>query len=557
MTMKRLILSLLLLPVLAHAQEARTIMEKADSCYAAKNYTEAASYMDQFIALDSTCDGCTYNAACYNALAGNKEKAILYLRRSFKLGYAARYLEQDDDLKSLHGLPEWPALQKLSADNYAIAMEKRAKRNKELNTRYTNWQHNWEKQYRIALQNADTAGSARQVYQRLQHWNPYQPISSINNYLFLYQPINNSKKAPYTVLLPNNYNPQKAYPLLVVLHGAVFMQDDLQPYADSSATRYYHRHFTKYASQANMIVVYPNASRKYNWVYPDSGFRVTPDIIHYLKQFINIDDNAVYITGHSNGATGSFGYLLKQPSLFAGFSGMNTQPIIRTGGTFLLNARNRNFYNIATDKDYYYPPAANDSISKLAHQLNINWTVDMQKGFPHWFPQFDTADVPVKKMFASMLSYQRNPFQNTLYWECDNIQYGRCDWLSITRLDTLQQRAKWHLQYNFTIPYWIDNMNPDKIIDSSSAGFRYPRQSGAVQATYAANVFRIESSCVQSLRIFLSPQMIDFSKPVAVWINGKKVFDKKVQYNKTFMLQNFREQFDRKAIWVGYIDVNS
>lgn len=532
------------------------LLEKADSYYQAKDYINAAKYADQFYAIDSTCDGCTYNAACFHALAGHTEQAIIYLRKSLELGYASLYLERDDDLKSLHQHSEWETLRKISADSYKKGMIERAKRDKAKKETYIKWQQDWEKRFYVNLSKTDTAGNARQVYQQLQQFNQYKQPETINRYLFLYQTINDSTRAPYMVLLPQQYDPNQSYPLLVVLHGAVRSQTYMPSYADSSMTRFFHRHFTKYATEANMIMVIPYSNRQYNWMYPDSGFSVTPSAIRYLKQFLNIDDNAIYVTGHSNGATGSFSYLLKQPGLFAGFSGMNTQPVIRTGGTFLPNASNRSFYNIATTKDYYFPPAANDSMDRMTQQLGINWTTDMHKDYPHWFPQFDTADIAVKKMFSSILARKRNPFHTSLYWECDDIKYGSCDWIAITKLDTLQARAPWHHQYNFTIPYWINNENPDRIIDSSSIAFRFPRRSGAVKARYSNNAYHIESSRVKTFRIFLSPEMIDFSKPVVVYLNGKKVVEKKMDFNKDFTLKNFSKNFDRKAIWVNYIDVN-
>jgi hypothetical protein len=36
-------------------------------------------------------------------------------------------------------------------------------------------------------------------------------------------------------------------------------------------------------------------------------------------------------------------------------------------------------------------------------------------------------------------------------------------------------------------------------------------------------------------------------------LSGKEVFDKKVTYNRRFMLDNFREEADRKAIWINYV----
>jgi predicted peptidase len=153
--------------------------------------------------------------------------------------------------------------------------------------------------------------------------------------------VKDSTDAPFTVLLPRDYSPDLSYPALVVLHGAVGMQAGFPPYPDSIVTGYYNRHFTKYATAQSMIVVYPSANSQYNWMYPDDGFVMVPSIVTYLKRFLNIDDNRIYLTGHSNGATGAFSYLMKAPNLFAAFTGMNTQPKVRTGGTFLLNALNR------------------------------------------------------------------------------------------------------------------------------------------------------------------------------------------------------------------------
>ncbi len=53
-----------------------------------------------------------------------------------------------------------------------------------------------------------------------------------------------------------------------------------------------------------------------------------------------------------------------------------------------------------------------------------------------------------------LLKHKREPFQNQLYWECDDVKYGRCNWLSIEKLDTLSARAAWHTDINFPILKW-------------------------------------------------------------------------------------------------------
>lgn len=106
---------------------------------------------------------------------------------------------------------------------------------------------------------------------------------------------------------------------------------------------------------------------------PDDGFFMIPEILKEIKQTINVNDDKVFISGHSNGATGSFSYLMKQQSPFAGFYGFNTQPKVRTGGTFIRNIANRSYFNISTDEDYYFPPAANDSLNVIMTNLKADY----------------------------------------------------------------------------------------------------------------------------------------------------------------------------------------
>ncbi len=557
--MRLFIITLFLLPVIAVAQDHYALIHKADSFFQRKDYAMAVKLADEFFTTDSSCDGCAYDAATYNAWVGNKQKAIEYLRKAFYYGYGAGRLDLETDFVSLHNEPEWPALVQMGKDSYDGKLENLPTiAGKAARKKYMAWQKDWETNNMASFKDIDTNGTAAAVYKKLVAFNNYKPFTAIGRCLFLYYRANDSVQIPYLVVLPSaQYNPAKKYPLLVVLHGAVGMAGTRPPYYIDSAgaIQSFHRHFNKYAALHEMVTIYPVATKQYNWMAPDDGFGETPAIINYLKHLMNIDDNSVYITGHSNGATGSFSYLMKAPSLFAAFSGMNTRPRVETGGTFLPNALNRSFYAIATDKDYYFPPNGNDTLNKLAHDMGIDWTVDMHNGFPHWFPQFDAADAPVGKMFDMMLVKKRNPFHTNIYWECDDTTHGSCDWLQITALDTMQQPASWHKQYNFAIHPWISNENPDSILDITKQAFNYPRRSGAVNATYDSNVFTLETSCVKNIRVLISPPMVNLSKPVIVVINGKTVFNKKLDYNKTFMLENFVQNFDRVAIWVNYIDL--
>lgn len=217
---------------------------------------------------------------------------------------------------------------------------------------------------------------------------------------------------------------------MVVLHGAVSRQLALPDVADST-TAFFGRLFMEQAAKSDLIAVFPYSTRRHNWMMPDDGFELVPQLVREVKQMYSIDDRRVYVTVHSNGATGAFSYLMKQPSLFAGFSGINNRPQVRTGGSFLKNALNRSFYNVATDYDYYFPLEGHRSLTNLAKTLGIDWQNQEVVGHrTHGYlitARDSTTEDVYHQLFAHMLTKQRNPFQATLYWECDDVNNGRCD----------------------------------------------------------------------------------------------------------------------------------
>ncbi|WP_316803247.1 hypothetical protein [Pedobacter nototheniae] len=394
----------------------------------------------------------------------------------------------------------------------------------------------------------------KQLYHKITSFNDFKS-KKYKNYSIMFN-LAEGVNTSYFIDLPENYNPKKKYPILFFLHGAV-QNNRLTDYQmASSVLEDWNRYYTKYAAINEVIMVYPKASKKYNWMGPDDGFFMIPAMLKEIKQSINVDDDRVFITGHSNGATGSFSYLMKQQSPFAGFYGFNTQPKVRTGGTFIRNILNRSYFNVSTDEDYYYPPDANDSLNVIMKKMGADYQDHRYNGWPHWFPQFDESEPAYPILFKDLVAKKRNPFQKNLYWACDDLKYGKADWIEITQMDTLRKPADWHKNINFDILKLVNyDQKRDTVIttDTLIKAFNFPRKSAAVKAKFDNNQFHLQTSAVKQLKIFISPEMVDMSKPVSVYVNGVKKMEKKVSYNKTFMLENFNQTFDRKAVWVDYV----
>ncbi len=489
------------------------------------------------------------NAADFASRDKNAELAIQYasLVVDSDIGTNAYFGKSFDWLRDD---PRWKALM----DKVAQARQRERQQRIQASLPFRSYQKELVVQTNKQVDSLANTASSLHLYQQLQKARPTHTYSRTGQYQYAWLRLADSLEFPYLVQLPPHFDATKTYPLVVVLHGAVGRQT-APPDVPDSTTAFFGRLFMEQAASSGLIAVFPYSTRQYNWMMPDDGFRLVPELVREVKHLYSIDDRRVYVTGHSNGATGAFSYLMKQPSLFAGFSGINNRPQVRTGGTFLKNAKNRSFYNVATDYDYYFPLEGHRSLTDLTKTLGIDWQNQEIIGHRTHGYLIAAKDSIVKEvyrqLFAHMLTKQRNPFQDTLYWECDDVMNGRCDWLEINALDTTHAKANGPVAMNMPVRGWRSVDDPSVLLDSTSQAFIFPRQSGAVQGRYLKNQFNLTTSQVKSLTVYLSPEMVDFGQPLKVFINGKQVYNGPVQYDRAFLLTQYAKEMDHQALWVN------
>jgi len=395
----------------------------------------------------------------------------------------------------------------------------------------------------------------KKLVEEIKNYTPYLAKNK-QNYSVQFV-VNDTAKTSFYVHLPKNYAPDKRYPVLFFLHGAVRYSRFLDFQTAELNLGSWNRYYTQYADEQDVILVFPRGSKQFNWMTSDAGFFMVPSILKEIKKAINIDDNKVFIAGHSNGATGSFSYLMKQATPYAGFYGFNTYPKVFTGGTFVENIRNRSFMNFSTDEDYYYPPNANDDFTALMKRMKADYQEYCYNGFPHWFPEFDASEPAYQLLFTDLVQRERKAYPTELTWEFDDDAYGSIDWLTQMKVDTLRPKATWHTQVNFPITKWLsyDDNDQLQVEEVQKEAFDFPRKSAKVKATYANNEYRIVSSCVGALSVFISPEMVDLNKKVKIYVNDRLYYNKKVKYNPELIVSNFEETRDRKQIWINRIDL--
>lgn len=550
-------LGLILFSFLAKAQENySTLSRKAlETMWKSKDeigYKKALNmYEEAFRIYPDSIDGTgLYKASVLASELKDYDKAFQYLSplasmKTDEDGYPGwSYIvgkSSDNEYKNLLSDPRWNSLKtKATKDKTAFYNELQEKEYEFFSTK------------KLDL---NKSKNTNQLYQEIKNFNPFK-VKNERDYSIAFK-INDSTKTSFFIHLPRNYNPEKKYPLLFFLHGAV-RSNSLTDYqmADWNLSGW-NRYYTKYAELNDVILVFPKGSKHYNWMTPDDGFSMIPEMLKLIKKSINVDDNKVFISGHSNGATGSFSYLMKHPTEFAGFYGFNTYPKVFTGGTFVENIKNRSFINFSTDDDYYYPPNANEDFTNLMKGINAEYKEYRYNGFPHWFPQFDESEPAYKILFDDLSTRKRNPFPNQISWEFDDEKYGNIDWISNIKLDTLNSKQNWQKELNFKITKWLEYDEKDslltKFVDKNA--FDFPRNSGKIKAEFSNNTFRIETSKIQSFSINISPEIVNMNKKVKIYINGKLYFNEMIKFNSEFMLKNFEDNRDREQVWVNYINL--
>ncbi|MEM1215598.1 MAG: hypothetical protein AAGJ82_07935 [Bacteroidota bacterium] len=538
-------------PVLGQTDEYTAASDAAWAFYETEDYADCVKahirLMDDYPAERG---GNAYMVACCAALDGQVDLAFDYLTRSVETDYwkNLELYRDDPDLDTLRTDARWKTLEDrlmaktrayqqvlatnaapfFQADEAALTARWEASLQRWLNLPQAQWRDSVEQGLPLITHQTDTT-----------------------QYLSLELPYRADLNVPFLVQLPKGYDSRRTYPLLFHLHGAVRHIEAFPPWVDAEMAGGWNQYFSQYADSLGVIMVYPVATQDYNWLTPTDGFDLVPNILRFLKLRLNIDDDKVFVSGHSNGATGAFTLAVLQPSAFAGAFGLNTHPQVYTGATPIQNLQNRPFHAIATDQDYYYPLSGIDSLARLAQTHDIQFTSSRYLGFPHWFPAFPESEVAVAEIFTLIQRQKRKPFNPAIYWACDDVRYGRCDWLSITKLDTLRAPCAWYEEMNFTVPNWVDVDDETKVIpDYSEAAFLFPRKVGAVRARWVKHRLYLETSRVGEVEVRLHPQLLlEKTKRITVFVNGKKIGRYPVASSRAQTYQALVKDRDRTAAW--------
>jgi predicted esterase len=346
-----------------------------------------------------------------------------------------------------------------------------------------------------------------------------------------------SKSGPFfnnVVEVPGDYEPKRKWMLRVQLHGGVGRPSPNPASTPSGSLR-----STPGAGRPpnriegeKQIYLHPSGWMQAQWWDEEQVDNILR-AVDALKRKYNIDESLIYITGISDGGTGVYYMALKEPNLWSSYLPLNgSLGVLRNpanGADGEMHGNNfitAPLFVVNGENDQLYPVAQVEPHMAWLKRMGVNVLFRPQAGAGHntaWWP---TERAPFETFVRE---HPRRAHPEALSWETERVdRFNRNRWLIINEL-----RA--------------DTSRKSELMDMGF--FQHTRRSGRVDVRKQGNTFAAVVRDVAAFTLLLSPDAVDFGKPVIVTVNGQQVHSALVKKDTAALMRWSARDNDRTALY--------
>jgi hypothetical protein len=347
--------------------------------------------------------------------------------------------------------------------------------------------------------------------------------------------------------VPVDYTPDRTWQVRVQLHGGVsrppsatvrggtLEEDDASERGGApSLNRPRRENRIRGESQ---IYIHPNGFAGAEWWHVAQVDNILR-LVDRVKRRYNVDESRIYLTGISDGGTGAYYMAMKDPTVWSAFLPLNGSikvlgnPSVRAEGElFSGNLVNRPFYIVSGGKDHLYPAADVATHVEAFKRLGVPLVFRPQANAGHdtsWWPY----ERSLFEQYVKQKPRERHPAH--VSWQTERVdRFNRADWLIIDRLGMGSADT---------------DFAPLDIFD-------HRRPSGRVDVIREGNTFVARTRGVREFTVLLSPDAVDFSRPVRVHVNDRQVFDGTVRIEPAVLLKWASRDNDRERLYGAELKV--
>jgi predicted esterase len=321
----------------------------------------------------------------------------------------------------------------------------------------------------------------------------------------------------YHVQLPPEYSPCRSYPVIITLHGrGVTPETQLAWWSSAPAFQ---------ASRHGYIVASPEylADPKKDYAYNAAAHAAVIETLIDLRRRFMVDSDRVFLSGHSMGGDAAWDIGLSHPDLFAGVIPICGAPQ-KFAEFYWPNAQNTSFYIVDGEKDGTNP----EVITKTARRM-------MENGYDVIYAEFkgrgheNFSDETLRLLeWMSRKTRRKFPlkFSSRTARTTDNEFF-------FTTID------------DFAAPIVMDPYNFDrKKMKPGQIDGRLNQLSNSVTVTISG---------AKQADVWLSPGMVDFSRPITVHANREEASGKAIRQDLGVLLEDFRMRADRQKLFYSKV----
>jgi hypothetical protein len=350
-----------------------------------------------------------------------------------------------------------------------------------------------------------------------------------------------------TVEVPAEYTPDKRWALRVQLHGGVNRQamqtiggatlEEEDASTGGRAPSLGQRKRENRIPGEPQIYVFPNGSADAAWWHGHQVENILR-VVDRLKRRYNIDESRIYLTGISDGGTGTYYMAMKDPTVWSAFLPLNGSikvlgnPAVRAEGELYAgNLVNRPFYIVNGGRDPLYPVEHVVSHVEAFKQLGVPLVFRPQATAGH-----DTSWWPYERgLFEQFVKQRPRAVHPTrVSWETERTdKFNRADWLIVDRI----------------APGASDASFPNLDI------FEHKRPSGRIDIERTGNTFAARSRGVRAFTLLVSPDAVDFSQPITVVVNGEQAWQGTLTKDPAVLMKWAARDADRQRLYAAELKV--
>jgi acetyl esterase/lipase len=326
----------------------------------------------------------------------------------------------------------------------------------------------------------------------------------------------------YWVQLPPEYRHSRPYPALIVLHAGG---------GDTAADML--KRIAPLATRHGYVVVAPEWEVGGNtYEHSTEENQKITDVILDLRRRFQIDSDRVFLHGVSEGGAMAFDVGLSHPDLFAGVLPM-AAAALRHAGRYWANAQYLPFYVV--DGTF------SGDVTKHNQDLFKKW---VPLGFPGIYVQYKGRGV---EWYAGELPAM-------LEWmDHKKDRFKRATAVpELGRLGGSLSREFLSLRNNDTRFYWLgsEGLLPNQAVDGRT--WRGHVLGGTLYGRIHEGAINISMRNHKKIIVWLAREMVDFSKPLTVRVNGElRMNNQRVQPSMRTLMEDLYQRGDRQRLYVA------